>query len=162
MIRKFWGDQRGEQRKIHWKNWETLCKPKKGGSLDFKELNKFNDTMLTKQVWRIIHDMDSLFYRLFKSKYFPTSNIFDAKQSLGSYARKSILKARWVIVLGAKWRVGDGRSIQVFKDSWLPGNSGGKSHLPPLILASGGAMLCSGCSYDHLDLKKKKIGTPSN
>ena len=28
MIRKFWWRQRGDQRRIHWKNWETLCKPK--------------------------------------------------------------------------------------------------------------------------------------
>ena len=28
MIRKFWWGQRGDQLKIHLKNWETLCKPK--------------------------------------------------------------------------------------------------------------------------------------
>lgn len=108
---------------------------KKRWKFGFQGAKQVNDTMLTKQVWRIIHDTYSLFYRLFKSKYFPIGNIFDAKQSSGSYARKSILKVRRGIVLGVKWRVGDGRSIRVFKDSWLPGNSGGKSHLPPLILA---------------------------
>lgn len=126
LIRKFWWDQRGEWRKIHWKNRETLCKPKKGGSLGFKELNKFYDNVLTKQVWRIILDTDSLFYCVFKSNTSQLVISLMQKKSLGSYVRKSILKVRWVIVLGAKWRVGDGRFIWVFKDSWLTGYSGGK------------------------------------
>ena len=28
MIRKFWQGQQGDQRKMHWKNWKTLCQPK--------------------------------------------------------------------------------------------------------------------------------------
>ena len=70
------------------KNWEILCKPKREGGLGFKELVKFNDAMLAKQVWRLIHDTNSLFYRVFKSKYFPNGAIFDAKQSSGSLVGK--------------------------------------------------------------------------
>ena len=50
--------------------------------------------MLVRQVWRLVHDTDSLFYRVFKAKYFPIGSIFDAKTKSGSYAWKSILKAR--------------------------------------------------------------------
>ena len=31
LVRKFWWGQGGEQGKIHWKNWKTLCKPKNEG-----------------------------------------------------------------------------------------------------------------------------------
>ena len=33
LIRKFWWGQRGEQRKIHWRNWEVMCQPKDQGNL---------------------------------------------------------------------------------------------------------------------------------
>ena len=73
-----------------------------------------------------MNDTNSLFYRLYKSKYFPTGTIFDAKHASGSFAWKSILKARRVILMGARWRVGDGRSISVFNDSWILGLPNGK------------------------------------
>lgn len=77
--------------------------------------------MLAKQVWQLIHYTNSLFYRVFKAKYFLDGSIFEAKEKSGSYAWKSVLRARIVISIGAKWRVGDGLSIQVFTNSWLPG-----------------------------------------
>ena len=94
--------------------------------MGFKGLAKFNDVMLAKQVWRLIHDKNSSFYRVFKAKYFPNGSIFNAKQSSGSYAWKSILKARQVISLGATWRVGDGKEISVFKDRWILRLVGGR------------------------------------
>ena len=103
MIRKVWWGQRCDHRKIHWKKWEILCKPKSKGGLGFRELGKFNEAMLAKQLWHLVHDTDSLFYRVFKAKYFPTGTIFYAKVGLGSFACRSILKARKVILLGARW-----------------------------------------------------------
>ena len=38
----------------------------------------------------------------------------------GSYAWKSILQAQKVVCLGSKWRIGDGKSVQIRGDKWLP------------------------------------------
>ena len=124
LIRKFFWGQKGEQRKIHWKKWEVLCKPKAEGGLGFKDLGKFNDALLAKQVWRLLKDHNSLFFRVFKAKYFPNGSIFEAHAVGGSYAWQSILKARRVISMGMRWRIG--KSINVYNDSWLPGKGTAK------------------------------------
>ncbi len=114
MVRRFWWSNNSEQRKIHWVSWRKLCQPKYKGGLGFRDLRKFNDALLAKQVWRLLHDTSSLFYRVFKAKFFPHGTILDCHTTTrGSYAWQSILKARQVIARGAVWRVGNGQSINI-------------------------------------------------
>ena len=70
-IRKLLWGQRGDRRKIHWKKWEVLCQPKPEGGLVFKDLCKFNEAMLAKQVWRLIHDTNPFFIKFSKLNIFP-------------------------------------------------------------------------------------------
>ena len=126
LIRNFWWGQRGDQRKIHWKDWETLCKPKTLGGIGLKDLEKFNEVMLVKEVWRLLTDHTSLFYRVFSSKFFPNGSVLDAKPSSGSYAWQSIVKAIPLIKTGMLWRVGDGKQIKIFGERWLPGEEPAK------------------------------------
>ena len=120
-IKKFWWGERGNQRKIHWRSWEVLCKPKEEGGMGFKGLVRFNEAMLAKQIWRLQTDKSSLLFKVFSTKYFPTGSVLEAKSKKGSFAWQSILKARHVIEKVMLQRVGDGSQIQVFKDSWIPG-----------------------------------------
>ena len=114
LIRKFWWEQRGDRRKIHWVKWEDMCEPNSEGGMGFKELPLFNDALLVKQTWRLLHNKNSLFYRVFKANFFPNCTIMEAKEGHGgSYAWKSILKGREVIQLGAKWSVGNGNFIKL-------------------------------------------------
>ena len=87
----------------------------------FKDLALFNDALLAKQAWRLVHHKESLFYRVFKEKFFPHCSIMEASDTtLGSYAWSNILKGRDVLMRGARWRVGCGESIGVWNDAWLP------------------------------------------
>ena len=87
----------------------------------FKDLVRFNEAMLAKQIWRLQTEKESLLYKVFSTKCFPSGSVFEAKCSTGLFAWQSLLKARHVIEKGMMWRVGDGTQIRVFHDKWIPG-----------------------------------------
>ena len=60
--------------------------------MGFKDLVRFNEAILTKQIWRLQTNKNSLLYKVFSTKYFPTSSVFEAKSKKGSFACQSILK----------------------------------------------------------------------
>ena len=81
LTRKFWWGYGGDSRKVHWVNWKKLCQAKDVGGMGFKEIEKFNDTLLAKQVCRMINNPDSLYHRVFKVRFFPDCSILEAKKS---------------------------------------------------------------------------------
>lgn len=64
---------------------------------------------------------------MFKSRFFPSGSILeDNVKTNGSYAWKSILQAQSVVKLGSRWRIGNGSSIRIWGDNWLPRSSPGQ------------------------------------
>ena len=121
MIWKFWWGYSNEERKIHWVTWKHLCEAKENGGMGFKEIEKFNDDLLAKQVWRMMHKPNSLCHKMFKVRFFLDCSILEAKEStIGSYAWKIILSARDVIKKGMVWQVGNGQFVCIREDKWLP------------------------------------------
>ncbi|XP_065636040.1 uncharacterized protein LOC136070259 [Quercus suber] len=121
LTRKFWWEYSGEVRKIHWIAWKKLCLPKVHGGLGFRDLEKYNLALLGKQIWRLIHNTDSMFYKVFKARFFPTWSVLESGvKTNGSYAWHSILKVREVVKQGAYWQIGDGTKVQIRGDKWLP------------------------------------------
>ncbi|XP_030931084.1 uncharacterized protein LOC115956968 [Quercus lobata] len=101
LVHKFWRGQRGDRRKVHWVKWDDLCQHKTQGGLGFKDLVMFNEAMLAKLAWRLLHDDNSLFYRVFKTRLFPNGTILEAKEApSASYAWKSNLELRIAMYIG--------------------------------------------------------------
>ena len=100
LIHKFFQGQHGDARKIYWVTWQDLCKPKLYGGMGFKDLSRFNDAFLAKHTQRLFHDHQSLFYLVFKAKFFPDCSVMEAREPSNiSYAWKSILRGRCKVVI---------------------------------------------------------------
>lgn len=92
ILANFWWGNKENARKLHWKNWRSLCKPKWCGGLGFRDMGVFNEALLAKQVWRLLHRKDSLCAKVMKAKYYPNSSIMEAR--LG-YCPSYLWKSLW-------------------------------------------------------------------
>lgn len=130
----FWWGSDTHLRKIHWISWEKLCLPKDCGGMGFRELEAFNQALLTKQAWKVLSSPHCLLAQLLKSRYFPHSDFLEAK--LGerpSYGWRSLLAGRDLLVKGLRKKVGDGNSISVWCDKWFEDEEDGNDMRAPWI-----------------------------
>ena len=98
-----------------------MCRSKCKGGLGFKDLRAMNLALLGKQCWRLATNSSSLFYKVFKGKYFRLGKILLAElESNPSWACRSILEERKVTEKGLRWRMGNGNSIKIYEDPRLP------------------------------------------
>lgn len=101
-----------------------MCVSKFRGGLGFKNLHIFNLALLAKQGWKILHNTDYLLHQIFKAKYFPKTNFFEANLGLNpSYAWCGIWEANKWLRKRCRWQIGDGSSIRLWLDPWVPGHN---------------------------------------
>ena len=74
---EFWSTSRSNKKKTPWVAWQKLCKDKEMGGLGFHDIEKFNQSLLAKQAWRIWERLTSLVNRILKARYFPRSSFMD-------------------------------------------------------------------------------------
>lgn len=122
----WWGDTE-EKKRIHWCSWEKITKEKKWGGLDFKDLQMFKKALLAKQVWRILTSPNLLVSKVLKVKYFNKVSIFSCKvPKNSSWIWQSLMTARELVANGTRKKVGNGKSIKIWEDAWIPDSPNGK------------------------------------
>ncbi|KAJ8754033.1 hypothetical protein K2173_001931 [Erythroxylum novogranatense] len=120
----FWHNGGRDNKGLRWMQWKKLAIPKIFGGLGYRELRHFNLALLTKQGWRILKFPNSIASSILKARYFPHTDFFSA--DLGnnpSQIWRSIHQAKALLIQGCRRRVGNGQSIQIWRDPWLMDDS---------------------------------------
>lgn len=88
--------------------------------MGFRDLMCFNKAMLAKQCWQPPHNPNFLAASIIKAKYYPHSNIVEAKLGgRSSFAWRSILLACDILKNRLIWRVDDKKDIKIWGDKWI-------------------------------------------
>ncbi|GAU37888.1 hypothetical protein TSUD_395720 [Trifolium subterraneum] len=66
--RFLWGGS-SSKKKISWVSWSNICKPKKDGGLDIKDLRLVNNALLAKWRWRILTEGQGLWRDILLARY---------------------------------------------------------------------------------------------
>lgn len=118
----WWKSNSSNSRGICWMAWNRLCKSKNRGGLGFTDLHGFNVALVRKHVWNFLNQPNSLVARVFKERYFQDCSVLQAQRGEGSsLIWGGIYEAKEELYSGFKWVVGDGKSINIFKDQLLRG-----------------------------------------
>lgn len=122
----FWWRNGRSGRGVRWLAWEKLCEPKAGGGLGFRELNKFNVDMLSKQGWRLLNNENPLVTSTMKAKYYLNSDFLNAKVGANPiYMCRSIMATQQVIKEGSGRHIGSGEDTYMWRIPWLPCQTNG-------------------------------------
>ncbi|XVF61016.1 hypothetical protein PTKIN_Ptkin08bG0094200 [Pterospermum kingtungense] len=120
LMASYWSGDKGSKKRIHWMKWDDLCIPEADGGLGFKDAVCFNSALLAKQWWHVIHNEELLSFKVLHAKYCPSSRAVDAtKGGHYSYISSGLSIVEEIVDEGVFWRVGDGKSINVWKDKWV-------------------------------------------
>jgi hypothetical protein len=99
---------------------------KEYGGMGFRHLFAFNLAMIGKQGWKLLTYPDTIVTWIYKARYCPRTNFLGARLGhSSSFISRSIFASHVLVKGGQRWRVGNGKSIPIWKDPWLrtDGNS---------------------------------------
>ncbi|CAA7039110.1 unnamed protein product [Microthlaspi erraticum] len=116
----YWWSACEHSGKIHWQSWEYLCLPKSLGGMGFRDIGLFNQALLAKQAWRVLHFPECLLARLFKSRYFPKGEFLNSGlENKPSFGWRSVSFGKDLLLEGLEKRVGNGASTKVWCELWI-------------------------------------------
>lgn len=95
MVAKFWWGNGESKRRMHWTSWEKMSHVKGRGGLGVRDIEKFNDAFLAKQLWRMLTQPNLLVSRVMRSKYLGRAQDWDKDPpKASSWIWKSLMGTR--------------------------------------------------------------------
>lgn len=122
LARKFWWKPKERDGKfLAWKSWEKLCLPKGAGGLGFKKSKDINNALLAKLAWMIASNRESLCMTILRAKYKVKGDWLRSDPiKAASPIWRAIESTKSLVVKRACYLVGDGTSINIWTDPWVP------------------------------------------
>jgi hypothetical protein len=116
-----WNPSSESSRSLAWKAWANLCTPRTCGGLGFRRVKPFNDVLLAKLTWMIVSGRDSPCFNALQSKYKVCGDWFSKEPTKNASSTwRAIKRLRTTISKGACFIIGDGTSVDCWKDPWVP------------------------------------------
>lgn len=121
-VRRFWWNPSSNSgRFLAWRAWSDICIPRASGGLGFRSAKHTNDAFLSKLAWMVASGRDSPCMKALRSKYKVRHGWFNsAPPKNASPTWRAIDKLKAVICKGACYLIGDGKSVDCWKDPWVP------------------------------------------
>jgi len=95
--------------------------PKDEGGLGIRSVKDCNKASMLKYIWILFTDKESLWCRWIHSNFLKKHNFWVAPQpSVCSWGWKKILQLRSGFRQSFGWEVGNGQSISLWFDNWMP------------------------------------------
>jgi len=102
-------------------SWKRLGTPKHCGGMGFRGLEVFNRALLAKQGWKLISCLDTLLARILRERYYLGGVFLEAQASrCPSFAWRSIIGAKKLLENRVGWTIGNGKTVKIWGDAWLP------------------------------------------
>ncbi|XP_056697525.1 uncharacterized mitochondrial protein AtMg00310-like [Spinacia oleracea] len=100
--------------------WKKVCQPKDQGGLGLRRSYPLNKAFIAKLGWKILTDENNLWAKIMRKKYLQNNNFFSVKKKTrDSPIWSSILNQREILRKGIRWKLGNGNTINFWKDNWI-------------------------------------------
>ncbi|KAL5564798.1 hypothetical protein UlMin_027962 [Ulmus minor] len=121
LIRNFWWSASKSSRPLCLKAWAEVCQPKQWGGLGFRRMKDLNLSLLAKWAWKLVQGQNSLCCSILNARYLLHTKFLQASQSRGdSPFWKAVMATQEIIRSGSCFLVGNGDSIDIWEDPWVP------------------------------------------
>ncbi|GJU75969.1 RNA-directed DNA polymerase, eukaryota, reverse transcriptase zinc-binding domain protein [Tanacetum coccineum] len=100
-------------------SWNAVCKPKDQGGLGLNNLGMWNEVLITKHLWNVATKKDTLWFKWIIMEKLKGKSIWEVQSDCNcSVGWKNILSLKDKNREHIWWKIGNGRSVNVWHDRW--------------------------------------------